>query len=254
MGGRMRRLEGMAAALLAATALCSVAFAQEAGASAKPTEEKPLQFTLGLRVESWTAPIDLDLGPVIGFSESRIGTVAGLLTSNLEYRILHDVVATVHVGLGIERLRWSTGMEDLMVTLDHDPSFLFDGGLAGRYEMGAWDVGMDLDFRLGRGKYFGPAPEAGGAFSMTWQYWWFRPTLTVGWRVAEAIRPYVGLRYTYQDARFMATDMDGGGIGFKKPFGVLVGVELNPRPLAMSVEVEFVDVRLGLMASLGIKF
>lgn len=257
----MMRVRGMAWTLFAIAGMAVAVSAQESGASPKPPEEKPYHFALGLRMESWSAPLDFHSpsgggggGQPLDFS---IGTVAGFLTSNLEYRVLHDLVASAHVGLGVEGLRFSMGLINFAFNFDESPSFVFDGGLAGRYEINpTWDVGLDLSFRWGRGEYNGLDPGTGMDTTITWKYWWLRSTFTVGGRISEAIRLYAGLRGTYQDGGISKpSDLgDVSGIRFRRPFGIIVGMDVAVKPVVASLEVEFVDVDLGLMASFGVKF
>jgi hypothetical protein len=123
------------------------------------------------------------------------------------------------------------------VEFDMDASLVYEVGLGARWDLGNFDVGVSLDYRRGEG-------------TTSYDYWYVRPGLVVGLRATEAVRPYVGVRYT----AYHGTLAGMKGLELERPVGLSIGLEVGASSIVARLEVQAIDVELGFVAGVEVKF
>ena len=241
----------------------------EPSVPAQGAKGKVHRTSLGLKMEYWEAALE------VTDSSNNAGDPASDVERGLDYRVIHastllafdygyhgmkDGAILAHVGLGLERLgshqeaNLSYEYGDYDFDVVYESGFAFEIGAGYRQVFSQVDAGVSFLFRMGGGdRDYSDGPE-----EYTYNYRLIRIGGELGFRAAEGVRPYLGIRYTLYAAEheFSDTGFDlSYDFEYDQPFGVSIGVELESATLRGVLEILFVDVEdAGFLISLGGRF
>lgn len=226
--------------------LCSSLMAQERASSSRTGSSGSSEvhrITLGGSCEYWRADVEIDtpLGDLDGDVLHSLFMARG----DYDYMGLGDLVIGGHLGLGLDNPalgaeRWqSTGPL-------FESGFVIEFGGDVRYNIDKLDFGGGLIYRFGEmegDSSNGPDPE--------YEYTLLQLAGQVGYHVTDNVRPFFEMRLNMYDGE---VDMGGGldaDVEFDNQIGVSVGSDFEVYPLVGSLEIMFIDVNLGFLASVG---
>lgn len=190
-----------------------------------------------------------------GFRSGDYRSSLGLLDVGYRFAGIGALWLEAHVGLGWEHLR--------LDTTDFDPSLAWRSSFEITYNFASVDLGASFTYRGGRAE--GDLVDVKSPGTADYRYDFFQPGVEIGWHATPGVRAFAGIRYTFDEAEYSSTTTAASksegapstttttttDLDLRRNWGVRMGLEFELLPIVATLELRFIDVDLGVAASLS---